>query len=223
MRRICCAGWWGSSSRSSGPAPGVPLRFLFRVIVCRPMPLRHLLILLCAQRSSGQQACVDDGADCKQWAAGGECKANPDYMLANCKKSCNACPLPPAMHCFAHCNLPCAELTGNVERECGGCPSLTQVRKAPTRQGSPPPSFVQVGKAPKAAHLPFLYSLKLAVDRFYRWKFHLQHFQRLVGAGLTMSHPLPTAGESACLLRVIRRTRMTNDIPISWVLIPRVS
>ena len=55
------------------------------------MTLRYLLILICAQLSSGQQACVDDGADCTQWAVGGECKANPDYMLANCRKSCNVC------------------------------------------------------------------------------------------------------------------------------------
>lgn len=32
---------------------------------------------------------LEDGHEmCAQWAAAGECEANPNYMLSNCQKSC---------------------------------------------------------------------------------------------------------------------------------------
>ncbi len=35
--------------------------------------------------------CKDKDDRCKEWAEWGECKNNPDWMLANCKKSCKQC------------------------------------------------------------------------------------------------------------------------------------
>ncbi|CAK9170020.1 unnamed protein product [Ilex paraguariensis] len=41
--------------------------------------------------------CVDENANCPQWAAAGECQKNPVYMVGSeadggyCRKSCNAC------------------------------------------------------------------------------------------------------------------------------------
>ena len=41
--------------------------------------------------------CADDDAHCAQWAANGECKRNPVYMVGSeespgyCRKSCKAC------------------------------------------------------------------------------------------------------------------------------------
>jgi len=35
--------------------------------------------------------CVDNHEDCEYWAGIGECDKNPDYMLINCKKSCEVC------------------------------------------------------------------------------------------------------------------------------------
>jgi prolyl 4-hydroxylase len=48
------------------------------------------------ERSTGD-TCVDLHADCKAWAAAGECKKNAAYMigeLGQCRESCNACPYP---------------------------------------------------------------------------------------------------------------------------------
>jgi len=33
-------------------------------------------------------ACIDNNANCSEWAKRGECSKNPGYMLVNCKKSC---------------------------------------------------------------------------------------------------------------------------------------
>jgi len=38
-------------------------------------------------------ACNDNFTDCPKWAAAGECVINPEYMLYNCAKSCQACAL----------------------------------------------------------------------------------------------------------------------------------
>ena len=35
--------------------------------------------------------CVDDNMHCVHWAAIGECRANPAYMLVRCRKSCRMC------------------------------------------------------------------------------------------------------------------------------------
>ena len=42
--------------------------------------------------SSGTSFCLDDRDECPQYAARGDCKKNPTYMLSHCKASCNACP-----------------------------------------------------------------------------------------------------------------------------------
>ena len=36
-------------------------------------------------------SCVDGNKSCPHWAQSGECSKNPDYMLVNCKKSCDQC------------------------------------------------------------------------------------------------------------------------------------
>jgi hypothetical protein len=37
------------------------------------------------------EGCEDNYPECADWAAGGECKINPEYMLYNCPKSCHVC------------------------------------------------------------------------------------------------------------------------------------
>ncbi|PSC71217.1 putative prolyl 4-hydroxylase 6 isoform B [Micractinium conductrix] len=39
----------------------------------------------------GTKGCVDDDEKCEEWAVMGECKTNPAFMLAKCRKSCDAC------------------------------------------------------------------------------------------------------------------------------------
>ncbi|CAL4151940.1 unnamed protein product, partial [Meganyctiphanes norvegica] len=36
-------------------------------------------------------SCRDSNPSCSGWAATGECRSNPSFMLANCKSSCNNC------------------------------------------------------------------------------------------------------------------------------------
>jgi len=38
-----------------------------------------------------QAPCTDENQSCGNWAASGECEANPDYMLVNCRLSCGVC------------------------------------------------------------------------------------------------------------------------------------
>ncbi len=35
--------------------------------------------------------CKDNNFECARWAATGECLSNPQFMLQNCKKSCQKC------------------------------------------------------------------------------------------------------------------------------------
>lgn len=42
-----------------------------------------------------QPPCTDINANCATWAKAGECDKRPEYMMVNCKKSCNNCPPPP--------------------------------------------------------------------------------------------------------------------------------
>ena len=35
--------------------------------------------------------CVDMNPSCPIWATQGECQANPNYMFANCARSCGSC------------------------------------------------------------------------------------------------------------------------------------
>ncbi len=36
--------------------------------------------------------CVDSDERCAAWARAGECRANPNWMPQNCRKSCGTCP-----------------------------------------------------------------------------------------------------------------------------------
>ena len=40
---------------------------------------------------AGADNCVDNNDQCHGWASIGECEKNPNYMLNNCKLSCNVC------------------------------------------------------------------------------------------------------------------------------------
>lgn len=44
------------------------------------------------EENSANPDCVDSHTNCDFWAEKGECESNPTYMLANCMKSCGACP-----------------------------------------------------------------------------------------------------------------------------------
>ena len=35
--------------------------------------------------------CIDGDERCAGWAAEGECKKNPSYMLTSCRASCHSC------------------------------------------------------------------------------------------------------------------------------------
>ena len=39
----------------------------------------------------GDGPCTDKYAECKNWAQQGECGFNPDFMIAECERSCMIC------------------------------------------------------------------------------------------------------------------------------------
>ena len=41
--------------------------------------------------SNDYEDCIDENDNCKQWAAMGECDANPGYMQVSCRRSCKVC------------------------------------------------------------------------------------------------------------------------------------
>jgi hypothetical protein len=78
--------------------------------------------------------CEDESQYCSYWASMGECSRNPSYMMAYCKRSCNACDrMTTTPSCTdANDNCPywtayCAQdvyrdyLRTNCERSCGYC------------------------------------------------------------------------------------------------------
>lgn len=40
------------------------------------------------------EQCLDDHAGCSDWARGGECDKNPNFMKVTCPVSCQSCPAP---------------------------------------------------------------------------------------------------------------------------------
>lgn len=67
--------------------------FSVRECVCTLQPFMHrrttTVICLCAVAD-----CIDLGGHtgrCEEWAAAGECRTNPGYMVPNCRRSCGAC------------------------------------------------------------------------------------------------------------------------------------
>ena len=47
--------------------------------------------------------CARDSHElCEEWAGGGECERNPDFMLDRCPRSCHVCEPPPAVAGPAH-------------------------------------------------------------------------------------------------------------------------
>lgn len=55
----------------------------------------------CETKANGEIVCMKDGNEsitcndnhelCAKWASQGECKANPNYMIENCMRSCEVC------------------------------------------------------------------------------------------------------------------------------------
>ena len=41
--------------------------------------------------NNDDEDCIDENVNCKQWAAMGECDANPGYMQVSCRRSCKVC------------------------------------------------------------------------------------------------------------------------------------
>ena len=50
-----------------------------------------VVLMLCLLSVLCPSDCTDSNVYCPDWSSNGECANNPDYMLINCKKSCNAC------------------------------------------------------------------------------------------------------------------------------------
>ena len=60
---------------------------MFRILTVHSTRCSEYLLILNFQ----DIPCVDDDNECEFWASEGECGADPDYMLVNCKKSCGNC------------------------------------------------------------------------------------------------------------------------------------
>jgi hypothetical protein len=45
----------------------------------------------CFDRAGRGIKCEDEESECTKWAGQGECSNNPQYMLINCRKSCESC------------------------------------------------------------------------------------------------------------------------------------
>ena len=61
---------------------------------------RHATAAPNGERRALGDACVDLHTECASWAASGECKRNPKYMigdLGQCRVSCKDCPYPKAL------------------------------------------------------------------------------------------------------------------------------
>ncbi len=98
---------------------------------------------VCPQADAGSSAqCKDSDTQCAAWAARGECKANPDYMLPNCCASCAASdctrdvrpPSAPQYTCkqqadWKKCNE--SWMKGYCNISCGRCASNNQARQSP--------------------------------------------------------------------------------------------
>lgn len=68
----------------------------------------------------GWQVCRDEEEWCAGWAAIGECKANPGYMLVKCPRSCSACPtMVPASHGLVGMDVRGGNMVDAVRLHCG--------------------------------------------------------------------------------------------------------
>lgn len=54
----------------------------------------RVVLTLCVAVALAGEACVDENANCADWAARGECEANRPYMRLSCAKTCAMCPEP---------------------------------------------------------------------------------------------------------------------------------
>ena len=63
---------------------------------CRKnVKLNNLLRKKLTHKPRPQKTCLDVNVNCLNWAKAGQCDKLPNYMLINCKKSCNNCAAPP--------------------------------------------------------------------------------------------------------------------------------
>eukprot|EP00928_Gymnodinium_smaydae_P027387 TRINITY_DN21198_c0_g3_i1.p1 TRINITY_DN21198_c0_g3~~TRINITY_DN21198_c0_g3_i1.p1 ORF type:complete len:374 (+),score=44.59 TRINITY_DN21198_c0_g3_i1:50-1171(+) len=67
-------------------------------IVLFPVQLSVFFLLFASlpQIDAKSRKCQDKDPQCRAWADGGECEANPGYMLVSCRKSCGNCEAPPS-------------------------------------------------------------------------------------------------------------------------------
>ena len=71
----------------------IQLTRLCALMWCFPQQLRevsdglHIMLLRLLCRGE----CIDGDERCAGWAAEGECKKNPGYMLSSCRLSCHSC------------------------------------------------------------------------------------------------------------------------------------
>lgn len=86
------------SARQRGPNTACALALLLaipaRAYAARvPLADRNDAFVGYAERShpGGTAPCVDRDEACQNWANGGECDRNPNYMLASCARACKVC------------------------------------------------------------------------------------------------------------------------------------
>ena len=100
-----------------------------------------------ASAGSGAAACGDAQVECKQWAAAGECEANPGFMLESCPRSCGrcegikkvaryrGCEDEPSYNCTerekrGECDSDKGEMLSHCPSSCGACRFHQLVREA---------------------------------------------------------------------------------------------
>jgi len=89
--------------------------------------------------------CSDDNTRCPGWAQRGECSKNPDYMLKNCKKSCDQCETScvdgnkscPNWAQKGECSKNPGYMLVNCKKSCNQCSSGPTTTKRPTTTTRP--------------------------------------------------------------------------------------
>lgn len=87
---------WGVTRHTTRASVGVPGGAYYSQGLTRCCTLQLLLLLLSAIAISSmgllrRGECIDADERCSGWAAEGECKKNPGYMLTSCRLSCHSC------------------------------------------------------------------------------------------------------------------------------------
>merc|ERR1712151_766003 len=83
----------GQQRRSEANIPGILYNCRLSCGVCSP-PTQAPAPPTQAPAPPTQAPCTDENQNCGNWAASGQCEANPAYMLVNCRLSCGVCSPP---------------------------------------------------------------------------------------------------------------------------------